>query len=91
MNPNFPDGLSATVLSISALRLVGATAYWPECSRLLRLYLRLGSLSKVVMYISSIVISERTLYPASPACPSSGRCRSSKRSGHAEAKDYLLH
>jgi hypothetical protein len=79
------------VLSISALRLVGATTYWPECSCLLRrinvctatndlavcdpillavldqvrLCLRLGGLSKVVMFISSIVIAERTLYSAS--------------------------
>ena len=91
------------VLSISALRLVGATTYWPECSCLLRrindcaatndfavcnpillavldqvrLCLRLGSLSKVVIFISSTVIAERALYSASPAsCPSSGYRRS---------------
>ena len=105
------------VLSISALRLVGATTYWPKCSCLLRrinvctatndfavcnpillavldqvrLCLRLGSLSKVVMYISSIVIAERALYSASLACPSSGYCRSNQRPGDAKAKDYLLH
>jgi hypothetical protein len=56
-----------------------------------RLGLRLGSFSKVVVFISSIVIAERALYSASPACPSSGYCRSAKRPGDAKAKDYLHH
>jgi hypothetical protein len=56
-----------------------------------RLCLRLGSLSKVVILISSIVISERALYSASPACPRSGYCRSNKHPGDAKAQAYLLH